>query len=84
MLDEHLEDLAQRRPRGRGLARVGGVLLQPPKLDERRLPVGAVRVDLFAQPILVDVPEPDPPSPRHSTLLFRHVPPLTAAAASPP
>jgi len=68
MLDEHLEDLAQRRPRSRSLARVSGFLLQAPQLDERRWAIGAVRVDLLAQAVLVDIAEPDPPSPRQSRL----------------
>jgi hypothetical protein len=51
MLDEHLEDLAQRRARRRRLARVSSLLLEPAQLDERGRAVRAVRVDLPAQPI---------------------------------
>jgi hypothetical protein len=73
VLDEHLEDLAQRGPSGGRFARVGGFLLESPKLDERRLAVGAVRVHLLPNAALVDVAEPDTSSARHSALLLRHL-----------
>src|SRR4051812_36982893 len=82
MLDEHLEHVAQRGPRRRSLARVSGILLEPAQLDERGRPVGAMRVDLLAEAVLVHVAEPDPSPSRHSTLLLRHVPSLACATAA--
>src|SRR5260370_17204888 len=61
MLDEHLENLAERRARRRRLARVSSLLPDPPRLAEPCRPAPAVPLNRPPHPILSPVPKPTPP-----------------------